>query len=41
MNYRISFQEMDRLGMGKLSGQLVVTLEEKRKQFQNLKKQFQ
>jgi len=39
MNYKVSFQEMDRLGMEKLSKQLPTTLEEKRKQYQELKKQ--
>mgnify|MGYP006910068686 CR=1 FL=1 len=39
MNYKVSFQEMDRLGMEKLSKQSQTTLEEKRKQFQELKKQ--
>ena len=39
MNYKVSFQEMQRLGMEKLSKQLQTTLEEKRKQFQELKKQ--
>jgi hypothetical protein len=37
MNYKISFQEMERLGKEKLSSQLPATLEEKRKQFQDLK----
>ena len=37
MNYKISFQEMERLGKEKLSNQLPATLEEKRKQFQDLK----
>jgi len=35
MNYKISFQEMGRLGMEKLSVQLPVTLEEKRKAISN------
>ena len=39
MNYKVSFQEMELLGMEKLSKQSPTTLEEKRKQFQNLKKQ--
>jgi hypothetical protein len=39
MNYKVSFQEMERLGMEKLSKQSPTTLEEKRKQFQDLKKQ--
>jgi hypothetical protein len=39
MNYKISFQEMGRLGMEKLSKQLPTTLEEKRKQFKELQKQ--
>jgi hypothetical protein len=39
MNYKLSFQEMERLGMEKLAKQLPATLEEKRKQFQRLKKQ--
>lgn len=39
MNYKISFQEMDRLGTEKLSKQSPLTLAEKRKQFQALKKQ--
>ena len=38
VNYKISFQEMDRLGMEKLSKQSPTSLEEKRKQFQELKK---
>ena len=38
MNYKISFQEMDRLGTEKLSSQSPSTLEEKRKQFQTLQK---
>jgi len=39
MNYKVSFQEMDRLGMEKLSKQSTVTLEDKRKQFRELQKQ--
>ena len=39
MNYKVSFQEMDRLGTEKLSKQLPTTLEEKRKQFKELQKQ--
>lgn len=38
MNYKISFQEMELLGMEKLSRQSITTLEEKRKQYQVLKK---
>lgn len=38
MNYKVSFQEMDRLGTEKLSKQLPTTLEEKRKQFKELQK---
>jgi hypothetical protein len=39
MNYKISFREMDQLGMEMLSKQSQVSLEEKRNQFQTLKKQ--
>jgi len=39
MNYKVSFQEMEKLGMEKLSKQLPTNLEEKRKQFQKLKRQ--
>lgn len=39
MNYKVSFQEMEKLGTEKLSKQLPATLEEKRKQFQELHKQ--
>jgi hypothetical protein len=39
MNYKVSFQEMDRLGTEKLSKQLPTTFEEKRKQFKELQKQ--
>jgi hypothetical protein len=39
MNYKVSFQEMDRLGMEKLFKQLPTNLEEKRKQFKELQKQ--
>ena len=39
MNYKVSFREMGRLGMEKLSKQLPATLEEKRKQFKELNKQ--
>lgn len=39
MNYKISFQEMDKLGMEQLSNQPLLTLEEKRKQFQFLRNQ--
>lgn len=39
MNYKISFQEMDQLGTEILSSQSQVSLEEKRNQFQTLKKQ--
>jgi len=38
MNYKISFQEMDQLGTEILSRQSQVSLEEKKNQFQNLKK---
>ncbi len=38
MNYRISFREMAKLGTEKLSNQSPTTLEEKRKQIQELKK---
>lgn len=38
MNYKISFQEMDKLGMEKIANQPLTTLDEKRKQFQDLKK---
>lgn len=37
MNYKISFQEMDKLGMEQLSHQPLLTLEEKRKQFMYLR----
>ena len=37
MNYKISFQEMDRLGAEKLSKQPLMTLEEKKKQVQYVK----
>ena len=39
MNYKISFQEMDQLGTEILSNQSQVSLEEKRNQYQTLKKQ--
>lgn len=39
MNYKISFQEMDRLVTEKLSKQSPTTLEEKRNQFKKLQKQ--
>lgn len=39
MNYKMSFQEMNRLGMEKLSRQLPTTLEEKRRQFKELQQQ--
>jgi hypothetical protein len=39
VNYKKSYQEMERLGMEKLSKQLTTTLEEKRRQFLELKKQ--
>lgn len=38
MNYKISLREMDRLGAEKLSTQSRLTLGEKRKQAQELKK---
>ena len=38
MNYKISFQEMSKLGSEKISKQPLLTLEQKRKQFQELKK---
>ncbi len=36
MNYKISFIEMDKLVKEQLSKQPLISLEEKRKQFQNL-----
>lgn len=39
MNYKISFQEMDKLGMEQLSHQPLLTSEEKRKQFRRLRNQ--
>ena len=39
MNYKISYQEMDKLGMEVLSRQSAMTLEEKRAQYQILKTQ--
>ena len=39
MNYKISFQEMSKLGSEKISKQPLLTLEQKRKQFQEFKKQ--
>ena len=39
MNYKISFQEMSKLASKKISKQPLLTLEQKRKQFQELKKQ--
>jgi hypothetical protein len=38
MNYKVSFQEMEKLAMEKLSKQNPTTLEEKRRQYHLLKK---
>jgi hypothetical protein len=39
MNYKVLFQEIDRLEIEKLSKPSAATLEDKRKQFQNIKRQ--
>jgi hypothetical protein len=39
MNYKMSFQEMQKLGMEKLSKQSPISLEKKREQYKNLKTQ--